>query len=476
MKKRSSRRTNKYILLYLILAAGLIIFCVSKSSPLYPFNDWFDANCYFTVGKSFWKDLVVYKDLFEQKGPLLYFLHALAYLVSHDTFLGVYFLEVIAASFFAYFSYKIILLFSKKPLWVFIPLVMTIIYTSASFSHGDSAEEFCLPLLTYGLYLLLKNQKTNEPLTFIEALLLGLTSGMVLWIKFSLLGFYLGWIIIPVITYLKNKKYKELGTLFWGIVLGVIIITLPFFIYFLVNNALTDWFTVYFYDNIFIYHQSGSLINAFTKTISSNPWLWLLILAGLTSLFKDSKVLASTLLTLITLILLVYSGGRSYVYYGFIFALYAPLCLLILDYLPSINKLKIVSILILLVSVSLSYFLTPNAYLRNYSQEDLPQYKFAKIINEVPNATLLNYGFLDGGFYTTSNTFPSERFFCQLNIELPEMTESLNRAISEGRVDFIVSSHKLKNSSLYELVASEDFPYEKMTYSYYLYRKIGLTN
>ena len=476
MKKRSSRRTNKYILLYLILAAGLIIFCVSKSSPLYPFNDWFDANCYFTVGKSFWKGLVVYKDLFEQKGPLLYFLHALAYLVSHDTFLGVYFLEVIAASFFAYFSYKIILLFSKKPLWVFIPLVMTIIYTSASFSHGDSAEEFCLPLLTYGLYLLLKNQKTNEPLTFIEALLLGLTSGMVLWIKFSLLGFYLGWIVMPLFTYLKNKKYKELGTLFWGIVLGVIIITLPFFIYFLVNNALTDWFTVYFYDNIFIYHQSGSLINAFTKTISSNPWLWLLILAGLISLFKTPKVFVSTLLTLITLILLVYSGGRSYVYYGFIFALYAPLCLLILDYLPSINKLKIVSILIFLVSVSLSYFLTPNAYLRNYSQEDLPQYKFAKIINEVPNATLLNYGFLDGGFYTTSNTFPSERFFCQLNIELPEMTKSLNRAISEGRVDFIVSSHKLKNSSLYELVASEDFPYEKMTYSYYLYRKIGLTN
>ena len=467
---------NKYILLYLILSAVLIIFCASKSSPLYPFNDWFDANCYFTVGKSFWKGLVVYKDLFEQKGPLLYFLHALAYLVSHDTFLGVYFLEVIAASFFAYFIYKIILLFSKKPLWVFIPLVMALIYTSASFTHGDSAEEFCLPLLTYGLYLLLKNQKTKEPLTFKEALLLGLTSGMVLWIKFSLLGFYLGWIVMPVITYLKNKKYKELGTLFFGIILGVIIITLPFFIYFLVNNALIDWFTVYFYDNIFIYQQSGSLINAFTKTISSNPWIWILTLTGLISLSRDPQVLISTILTLLTLVLLVYSGGRSYVYYGLIFAIYAPLALLIIDYLPPINKLKIWGILILLVSVAISYFFTPNAYLRDYAQEDLPQYKFAKIINEVPNATLLNYGFLDGGFYTVSNTFPSERFFCQLNLQLPEMTESLNRALSEGRVDFVVSSHKLKNSYNYELVASEDFPYEKMTYTYYLYRKIGLTN
>ncbi len=476
MKKIFLSKPNKYILLYLILSAILIIFCVSKSSPLYPFNDWFDANCYFTVGKSLWKGLVVYKDLFEQKGPLLYFLHALAYLVSQDTFLGVYFLEVIAASFFAYFVYKIILLFSKKPLWVFIPLVMTLIYTSASFSHGDSAEEFCLPLLTYGLYLLLKNQKTKETLSFREALLLGLTSGMVLWIKFSLLGFYLGWIIMPLITYLKDKKYRELGTLILGIILGVILITLPFFIYFLVNNALADWFTVYFYDNIFIYHQAGSLINAFTKTIFNNPWIWILILGGLISLFKEPKVLAATLLTLITSVLLVYSGGRSYVYYGLIFAIYAPLSLLMFDYLPPFNKFKIWSILILLVSVSLSYFLTPNAYLRKYSKEDLPQYRFAKIINKIPNATLLNYGFLDGGFYTAANIFPSERFFCQLNIELPEMTESLTSALSEGRVDFIVSSHKLKNSYNYELVASEDFPYEKMTFTYYLYRKIGLTN
>ena len=99
-----------------------------------------------------------------------------------------------------------------------------------------------------------------------------------------------------------------------------------------------------------------------------------------------------------------------------------------------------------------------------------------RIINKIPNATLLNYGFLDGGFYTAANIFPSERFFCQLNIELPEMTESLTSALSEGRVDFIVSSHKLKNSYNYELVASEDFPYEKMTFTYYLYRKIGLTN
>lgn len=63
----------------LAAAAALLAFC-SRSSPLYPFNYWVDSNCFFTVGKSMMKGLVTYRDIYEQKGPLLYFLHGLAYL------------------------------------------------------------------------------------------------------------------------------------------------------------------------------------------------------------------------------------------------------------------------------------------------------------------------------------------------------------------------------------------------------------
>ena len=55
----------------------------SLSSPLYAFNTWVDANCFMTVGKSMLYGLVPYRDLYEQKGPLLYALYALCYLVSH---------------------------------------------------------------------------------------------------------------------------------------------------------------------------------------------------------------------------------------------------------------------------------------------------------------------------------------------------------------------------------------------------------
>lgn len=75
-------------LLSILAAAGVLLFC-TKSSPLYPTNDWVDTNCFFTVGKSMFEGRVPYLDIYEQKGPLLYFLYGLCYLVSPTSFLGV---------------------------------------------------------------------------------------------------------------------------------------------------------------------------------------------------------------------------------------------------------------------------------------------------------------------------------------------------------------------------------------------------
>lgn len=71
---------------YLLLSAVLLITLCSKSSPLYPLNDWVDANCFFTVGKSMLHGLLPYRDLWEQKGPFLYMLHAVAAMISYRTF------------------------------------------------------------------------------------------------------------------------------------------------------------------------------------------------------------------------------------------------------------------------------------------------------------------------------------------------------------------------------------------------------
>lgn len=69
-------------------------------------------------------------------------------------------------------------------------------------------------------------------------------------------------------------------------------------------------------------------------------------------------------------------------------------------------------------SLVFSFVMCNNTYMLRYDKSDLPQYRFAEIIVQKEDATLLNYGFLD------------------------EMIEVQNEYIQEGRVDYVVTKKK----------------------------------
>ena len=66
--------------------AALMLLFASQCSPLYPINLWDDANCLLTVGRVMRRGGVLYRDIYEQKGPLLYLIHALAACISDTSF------------------------------------------------------------------------------------------------------------------------------------------------------------------------------------------------------------------------------------------------------------------------------------------------------------------------------------------------------------------------------------------------------
>ena len=101
----------------------------------------------------------------------------------------------------------------------------------------------------------------------------------------------------------------------------------------------------------------------------------------------------------------------------------------------------------------------------------MPQYQFAQIIRQKENPTLLNWGYLDGGFYTTADIVPNCRYFCLLNIPLEEMTTELHRYLEEGLVDFVVTQDELLEANNYVLVAESSFFFEEGDHIYRLYQQ-----
>lgn len=498
-------RKNRVLFLWCMAISAIFLAICSQNSFLYLLNDWVDVHCFFTMGRSILDGLVPYRDLYEQKGPVLYFLYAIASMLSRDTFWGVYILEFITFGLFLYFSGKIAALYlgDSKIIFLMTALLATIIPVSSAFSHGGSVEELTLFTLVYSLYSVLKALKEERPLTFGEAVCNGICASVVLWIKFTIMGFYIGLCLFVLVWYI-SKRYSLLTLLktVGQFLLGVAIVSAIVFLYFGIHGALDDLFTVYFYNNLFLYPSEweGSrwdlIVYCLKCTIQLNTRYWFLILLGLGGLFlqilKGWRQFLCVMLCFAGLVIGTYWGGKNFPYYGMIFPVFSIFGLIfpvqvfrrIRARIPigfSFPKKALAGWIAIALCVPLlmgfAYRNGGNVHLMGYEKDAHPAYRFAKIINTVEDATLLNYGFLDGGFYYAAGVTPNCKYFCYFNIPAPDMWKTQNEMISNGEVDFIVTrKYKLTqyspNSSHYVCVDEATMLYGSTEYTYYLYQKI----
>lgn len=509
----SKTNENKFMVIYSLCIAAIFLFICTKSSPLYPINDWVDSNAFFTMGKGMMNGKVLYRDLFEQKGPLLYFIHGLAYLISNDIFLGVYIFEVIFFTIFLFFCSKIInLYYDKKYSYIVLPIISAIVLNLINFSHGDSAEEFVIPMLIISLYYLLKYFKYDYPNPINSKIILlnGFLAGCVLWIKYSLLGFWFGWMMMIFISSIINKKFIEGIKGCFIFFIGMFLATIPWIIYFGINGAIRDWINAYIFINLDSYTVNYGLLKkikfilkSIYKGLVQNPiYSILTIIGGLYTLISNKLIKSiigkvSFVVIIFTTIVFVYIGGRGYKYYFFIFAPFVIFGILVIisllnrTFIKDMTKYKCIFIgivlTIILIPITLKY--NHNTYMLKMNKNDLFQYKFAKIINETPNATLLNYGSLDNGLYLTTGITPNIKYFEIQNIpykKFPENINEQNRYIKEGITDYVlikINHNKtlkdIKSKYIwdkYELISQKEQFFEGKINKYLLFRKKDLNN
>ena len=498
---------------YLLLAAVLLITLCSKSSPLYPLNDWVDANCFFTVGKSMLSGLLPYRDLWEQKGPFLYMLHAVSAMISYRTFFGVYLLEIAAAFGFLWYSYRACRVLTEKSMvLVLLPLMGALVFSSRPFAHGDSVEQLALAPLAYALYQGLLVVERKQPMRFGHAVAIGITSGMVFWSKYTLVGLYIGWILVVTLVTVKEAGMGALLRLFGGIFVGLLLITVPILLYFLLQGELSDLVQSYFIDNLFSYSRVDGEGNSLFSNLKTGygiarATLGLVFSMGALGLFwcliyRPLRTFLHLLFQAFFLLFFIYIGGRFYVYYALPLAVFACIgCAALVEWsavfwqrvfrndreVPAetpqekrtrekrgerkaLSSFVQAGILTLAFAVSYATFFSPNAYLRGTARGELPQYRFAQQIQKKEHPTLLNYGFLDGGFYTVTGIVPNVRAFCRLNLPSSEMEQEQEDAIREGRVDFIVTRGEEREFPGYRLIDRADFFFEAPQH-YALYEK-----
>lgn len=495
------KKRNGKLLLFSLLLSFLFLGLCSKNSPLYPMNDWVDVNCFFTVGKSMVHGMIPYRDLYEQKGPILYFIYALAALISQHSFVGAYILDAIAFGIFLFFSGLCAKLYlDDSPMVYPIVTVLAAILSSVeAAAHGGSAEQMFLSLLIISFYLINRAIVENRLLKLWEAFAIGVCAGVCLYVKFTFLGFFFGLALFVLVWYwLFDKQPQALPKVIGAFLGGIAAVSVPVFLYFLVTGTVGDFLTVYFYNNLFLYQKQEIskvyfyLFYLYTSIRRNMEAGIFLVLGGmwlLVTLRKNYKLLTAFVLSAFFLTVAVLAGGVFFIYYPMVFLVYTVYGLiaaaLLLRKIPALSRISLrpmittaANVVLIAALMVYAFGASSNTYLLGTAKEDLPQYRFAEKMQEVESPTLLNYGFLDGGFYFAADILPSSPYFCQLNLITEEQDQAMRQQVEKGMVDFVVTQEmKLEDCGLktcpYTLVDSADMYLEGTTYTYRLYQKVN---
>ena len=485
------KKINIKLFIYMFIISLICITICSKNSFFYCFNDWEDENAFMTVARGWINGLIPYRDLFEQKGPFLYLIFVFANLISKTSFIGVYILEIISMTITLYIASKIIKMYlDEKCVYFILPLYCSIIASSIFFVHGGSAEEFSLPFFSYGLYQLLIFFRKNE-ITSKQIFIQGLCAGIISMIKFNLLGFYIGFCLSIGITFIISKKYKELFKKSFLFLIGMFIPIIIFIIYFLLNDALNEFIDAYIVYNTNNYNMKLifplKIIKSFLlfcMALFNNKIIMVLIIVGVLRFLTENKISKEKnkkylfFVTFILSFIGIYYGGITYNYY-FLFMLPYMLfgLIIIFEIVSKINKkayLVVFFISIILSGITLVF--SPNISFSKFHKEDLVQYKYASIIGTKENSTLLNYGFLDGGFYMASNKIPNIRYFERQNGYMSDYEAFIKSEIDNKKIDYIVIMNYNKDEKgpgfieeKYNLISSEMQEYENEKCYFLLY-------
>ena len=464
----STKVRNLIFIIYSAAVSAMMLFICSASSPAYAVNPWPDSNAFFTVGKAMANGLTVYKDIFEQKGPLLYFLHALAYDISNTGFLGVFVFEVLFLSVALFFVYRITSLYlHDEASLVTIPLFAGVTLNTLGFYYGDSVEEFCLPFLMISLYYFLRFLKYGDDELNGRVLILnGFLAGCAAMMKFTLVGFWFGWMAFIALKLLFTKKVKEAFKYSFLFLLGMGISVGIWAAYFAYKGALKDFINVYFVINATAYTvEQTTLVSkimnflwVYGRTAVYDPVAFALTVLGAAMPLFIRKLTDGKFFSRIAVLFVyamgvftVYWGGRMYPYYFLVFNVFSVIGFagigMIIKKLIRKNRLRtqlsyVLCVAVLGVCVFISAQYSQTALFTEKNKEDTPQYKIAQYIDSHnSDGSVLMYGRLDCGAYLMNNTVPAFRHFERQNIaseRFSENTDEQNRYINEHLADYVV--------------------------------------
>ena len=244
MEKMYNKKSFLFILILFIISVLFVLIMSYSTSPLYPYYFGGDSAQFQTIGKGWSMGMIPYKNMFDHKGPIIFFVDMLGFLLTGTSF-GIMLLQIIFM-FFTLFSLFLLsqLCFKNHIGWGIVCIFLALIILTLYYNGGNTVEEYCLPFIGISLFFQLKYFYSNKYDTHfpLYAGFYGITFAVCLFTRITNgVAIFCGIFVITIML-LINKSWKSLLQNILCFIAGALVVILPFCIYFGFYGVLKDLF------------------------------------------------------------------------------------------------------------------------------------------------------------------------------------------------------------------------------------------
>ena len=229
----------KQIYPYFILFAGaIIVLLLSPLSPLSRVISTGDSNVYVYCAQQILDGKIMYKEVFDHKGPLLYLINAFGLIIGNGNTIGVWFLEIVSLFTSLLFIYKSIRLFYDKFIALISSLSSLILFMLTS--GGNIPDEYAICFISIAMYYFFKIFR-KDSIKQKHYFIISLCFACVLLLKPNLVIMWgVGWLLYLILL-IKEQKWTVLKSFVIFSFIGVVVVLIPFFFYFSITDSITDF-------------------------------------------------------------------------------------------------------------------------------------------------------------------------------------------------------------------------------------------
>lgn len=469
----------KNVLILVIIALAFLLCFSVTTSPLYNFCSS-DSALFALMGQAFLDGKILYKDIFDHKGPILFFIEALGQFVIPGR-LGIFIFQLINLTFILFFVQKMASFFvANKQAWIII--LVSLIFLFNPFGGGNLTEEYSLLFLIVPLYLVIRDFKQVTPVYPLKyTFIYGLCFTLIAFIRISNAAPLAGIILTVIVFLIREGKWKSLLMHSLVFILAIIVVTVPICIYFYSKDALYDMFYGTF---IFNMKYAGNSVNFdFRYALVFLFGFAVVLFAVFNSYIYYKNTKNARILLLICLMsvlsLIAVNMGMIYLHYQVILLPLLALAVAItITNWQNKNSYKLQKYAIIL---SLIIFIIPFLYFtRNTLISAYSNCKFGMSVFNYPEFTIpeeeksnvLAYN-LDSGWYLYQKVLPSYKYFTNQDFWIamnPGILDEFNEVMRKNPPCWVIIRPDYMGNKELEIILNTQYEINTNNNTYTVYR------